>query len=45
MNTVRRGFVDIPEGQIHYRTAGSGSGVPLVLLSGKLAAELVLQQA
>ena len=32
MNTVRRGFVDIPEGQIHYRTAGSGSGVPLVLL-------------
>lgn len=42
MNTVRRGFVDIPEGQIHYRTAGSGSGVPLVLLHGAPASSWVL---
>jgi pimeloyl-ACP methyl ester carboxylesterase len=29
---VRRGFVDIDEGQVHYRTAGEGiSGVPLVM--------------
>ena len=29
--TIKRGFVDIPGGQVHFRTAGSG-GVPLVML-------------
>lgn len=28
---IRRGFVDLDHGQIHYRTAGSG-GVPLVMI-------------
>src|SRR5690348_2858832 len=28
---MRKGYVDTPEGQIHYITAGSG-GVPLILL-------------
>ena len=27
---MKRGYIDIPEGQIHYRTAGSGE--PLLLL-------------
>ncbi len=32
--TIRRGFVDVAEGQVHYRTAGSSAaaGPPLVLL-------------
>jgi pimeloyl-ACP methyl ester carboxylesterase len=30
--TIRRGFVDVPDGQIHYRTAGTGGSRPLVLL-------------
>lgn len=30
--TIKRGFVDIDGGQIHYRTAGSGAGRPLVML-------------
>ncbi len=42
VSKVRRGFVDIPEGQIHYRTAGSGAGVPLVLLHGAPASSYVL---
>lgn len=29
---IRRGFVDVAEGQMHYRRAGSGGGVPLVML-------------
>lgn len=29
---VRRGFVDAGRGQIHYRRAGAGAGVPLVML-------------
>jgi pimeloyl-ACP methyl ester carboxylesterase len=34
MTIVKRGFVDIAEGQVHYREAGAGtpSGVPLVML-------------
>lgn len=34
MTTVKRGFVDTAEGQVHYREAGSGAqaGVPLVML-------------
>ncbi len=42
MSKVRRGFVDVPEGQIHYRMAGSGPGVPLVLLHGAPASSYVL---
>ena len=32
--TIRRGFADVAEGQVHYREAGHGvgSGVPLVML-------------
>ena len=29
---IRRGFVDAPHGQVHYRTVGAGTGVPLVML-------------
>ena len=29
---VRRGFVNVAEGQAHYREAGAGSGLPLVML-------------
>lgn len=29
---IRRGFVDLPLGQVHYRAAGSGGDRPLVLL-------------
>jgi pimeloyl-ACP methyl ester carboxylesterase len=34
MTTVKRGFVDTAEGQVHYREAGPGAqaGVPLVML-------------
>lgn len=30
--SVKRGFVDVSAGQIHYRHAGRGDGVPLVML-------------
>jgi pimeloyl-ACP methyl ester carboxylesterase len=45
----RRGFVDVPGGQVHYREAGSG-GMPLVLLhpspgSGKMLTPLLRQMA
>jgi pimeloyl-ACP methyl ester carboxylesterase len=44
--TVRRGFVDVPGGQVHYREAGGGDALPLVLLhpspgSGKMLAPLL----
>lgn len=29
---IRRGFVDLDEGQLHYRELGSGEGTPLVML-------------
>ena len=29
---LRKGYADTHFGQIHYRAAGSGSGLPLVLL-------------
>ena len=31
MSAIRRGFVDLPHGQMHYRTAGEG-GEPLLIL-------------
>jgi len=31
MSRIRRGFVDVPGGQVHYRTAGAGA-TPLVML-------------
>src|SRR5687768_28159 len=34
LRQVRRGFVDIQEGQVHYRTCGSESGPPLVMIHG-----------
>lgn len=47
---VRRGFVDVPGGQVHYREAGDGGGsaLPLVLLhpspgSGKMLSPLLLE--
>jgi pimeloyl-ACP methyl ester carboxylesterase len=41
--TVRRGFVDIAEGQAHYRTAGEG-GPPLVMLHPSPGSALMLQK-
>jgi pimeloyl-ACP methyl ester carboxylesterase len=46
----RRGFVDVPGGQVHYREAGGGAGLPLVLLhpspgSGKMLTPLLRQMA
>lgn len=29
---IRRGFVEVPDGQVHYRTAGGGGPRPLVAL-------------
>jgi len=29
---IRRGFVDVTHGQIHYRTAGAGDGTPLAMI-------------
>ena len=31
-NRIRRGFADLPSGQIHYRFGGPETGVPLVLI-------------
>jgi pimeloyl-ACP methyl ester carboxylesterase len=38
---VRRGFVDIAEGQVHYRAAGEG-GLPLVMLHASPGSSLML---
>jgi len=32
MSRIRRGFCEIEEGQVHYRTGGAPGGVPLVML-------------
>jgi haloalkane dehalogenase len=32
VNTIRKGYVDIPEGQVHYLACGPTDGIPLVLL-------------
>jgi pimeloyl-ACP methyl ester carboxylesterase len=46
----RRGFVDVPGGQVHYREAGDGGARPLILLhpspgSGKMLTPLLQQMA
>ena len=46
----RRGFVDVPGGQVHYREAGAGGARPLVLLhaspgSGKMLTPLLREMA
>lgn len=42
--TVRRGFADIAEGQVHYREAGWGRpGIPLVMLHASPGSALMLQ--
>ncbi len=46
----RRGFVDVPGGQVHYREAGEGAALPLVLLhpspgSGKMLTPLLREMA
>ena len=46
----RRGFVDVPGGQVHFREAGGGDALPLVLLhpspgSGKMLSALLLEMA
>ena len=46
----RRGFVDVPGGQVHYREAGEGEALPFVLLhpspgSGKMLTPLLRQMA
>ena len=45
--TIRRCFVDVPRGQVHFREAGGGGARPLVLLhpspgSGKMLSPLVI---
>ncbi len=50
MPSPRRGFVDVPGGQVHYRDAGDGSALPLVLLhpspgSGKMLTPLLREMA
>jgi len=41
LEPIRRGFVDIEEGQVHYRTAGDG-GLPLVMLHPSPGSSLML---
>jgi pimeloyl-ACP methyl ester carboxylesterase len=41
--TVRRGFVEIGGGQIHFRTAGSGGGRPLVMIHASPASSKALE--
>lgn len=43
MATVRRGFVDFPDGQVHYRTAGSGGSTPLVMLHASPGSSKMLE--
>ncbi|HEV7267074.1 MAG TPA: alpha/beta hydrolase [Falsiroseomonas sp.] len=39
---VRRGFADVPGGQVHYREAGRGLGRPLVLIHASPGSSLML---
>jgi len=48
--TIRRGFIDVPDGQVHFREAGEGGPRPLILLhpspgSGKMLSPLLLEMA
>ena len=40
---VKRGFVDVPGGQVHYRTAGARTGTPLVLMHPSPGSGLMLR--
>lgn len=40
--TIRRGFADVPGGQVHYREAGRGLGRPLVLIHASPGSSLML---
>jgi pimeloyl-ACP methyl ester carboxylesterase len=39
---VRRGFVEVPGGQVHYRETGRGRGRPLVLIHASPGSSLML---
>ncbi len=41
--TIRRGFVDVPDGQVHYRESGNDSGRPFVLLHASPGSGLMLK--
>jgi pimeloyl-ACP methyl ester carboxylesterase len=41
---IRRGFVDVPDGQLHYRRAGGGKTTPLVVVHAAPAASGVLER-
>ncbi|MDQ2067936.1 alpha/beta fold hydrolase [Xinfangfangia sp. CPCC 101601] len=41
--TIRRGFVDVPGGQVHYRTAGEQTGIPLILMHPSPGSGLMLK--
>lgn len=40
---IRRGFVDVAEGQIHFRRAGNAAGVPLVMLHASPGSSKMLE--
>ena len=40
---IRRRFADLPDGQIHYREAGTGGPAPLVMLHSAAASSRVLE--
>ncbi len=42
MTVVRRGFVNVPGGQVHYREAGRGHGRPLVLIHASPGSSFML---
>lgn len=42
MAEIRRGFVNLPDGQVHYREAGRGGGAPLVLIHASPGSSLML---
>ncbi len=41
--TIRRGFVDIAEGQVHFRQAGLAGGIPLVMFHPSPGSALMLE--
>ena len=42
MDSIRRGFADVPGGQVHYREVGRGLGRPLVLIHASPGSSLML---